>query len=242
MEEHNDKFDEKDFKQLLDLIAKALIRGMNSDQRQSILKDILQDLNIPNDEYALFHKLSKHYEKEENLKSINLLAEKIQATQALFLRDVSPELEKIKFLIQKYNLGLDSSQTQNKNAFVILPFQEPFLVVYEKAVKPALTDLGCVVAKADDVKTVDSIINIILSQITQARFLVADVTYRNPNVFYEIGYAHAVGKKVILLSQSAEDLPFDLRHWRHIIYDPNSINALKKELREVASNLLSLKS
>ncbi len=186
-------------------------------------------------------KVYKYYEQEKNLKFIILIAEKIQATQALFLRNVSPELDKIKFLIQKYNLGIDASQTQNPNIFVILPFQEPFLIVYEKAVKPVLTDLGCVVNKADDVKTVDSIISIIVTQITQAKFLVADVTHKNPNVFYEIGYAHALGKKVILLSQSAEDLPFDVRHWRHIIYDSDSLNTLKKELREVASNLLLLK-
>jgi len=44
------------------------------------------------------------------------------------------------------------------------------------------------------------------------------MTGRNPNVFYETGYAHALGKKVVLLTQKADDIPFDLKHYQHIIY------------------------
>ena len=44
------------------------------------------------------------------------------------------------------------------------------------------------------------------------------MTGRNPNVFYETGYAHALGKHVILLTQEAKDIPFDLKHYQHIIY------------------------
>ena len=54
--------------------------------------------------------------------------------------------------------------------------------------------------------------------INEAKVIVADLTERNPNVFYEVGLAHAIGKEVILLAQSVEDIPFDLRHLRTIIY------------------------
>jgi len=55
------------------------------------------------------------------------------------------------------------------------------------------------------------------------------MTGRNPNVFYEVGYAHALGKPTFLLTQKADDIPFDLKHFPHIIYD-GSINNIRKDL------------
>jgi len=55
------------------------------------------------------------------------------------------------------------------------------------------------------------------------------MTGRNPNVFYEVGYAHALGKTVILLTRNTDDIPFDLKHYPHIIYG-GSIAGLKDDL------------
>lgn len=57
------------------------------------------------------------------------------------------------------------------------------------------------------------------------------MTDRNPNVFYEVGYAHALGKIVLLLTQKTDDIPFDLKHRQHIVYE-GDIEKLKKELVE----------
>ncbi|CAN7592774.1 hypothetical protein [Rhizobium sp. LjRoot254] len=59
----------------------------------------------------------------------------------------------------------------------------------------------------------------IYRQIDAADFIIADLTGRNPNVFYEIGYAHAKQKQCILLTQHADDIPFDLKHHRHLVYE-----------------------
>jgi hypothetical protein len=64
----------------------------------------------------------------------------------------------------------------------------------------------------------ETILQRIYNQIAKADLIVADMTTRNPNVFYEVGYAHALGKPVILLTQEADDIPFDLKHYPHIIY------------------------
>jgi hypothetical protein len=56
------------------------------------------------------------------------------------------------------------------------------------------------------------------------------MTGRNPNVFYEAGYAHAKDKLCTLLTQSTDDIPFDLKHHRHIVYD-GSIQTLKAKLK-----------
>jgi hypothetical protein len=56
------------------------------------------------------------------------------------------------------------------------------------------------------------------------------MTGRNPKVFYETGYAHALNKKVILLTQNADEIPFDLKHYPHIVYS-GRIVSLKDELQ-----------
>jgi nucleoside 2-deoxyribosyltransferase len=67
-----------------------------------------------------------------------------------------------------------------------------------------------------------NILNDIWLAINRAEVIIADITSRNPNVFYEIGIAHTIGKKVILLSQKKEDIPFDFLHYRHILYEDNT--------------------
>jgi hypothetical protein len=57
------------------------------------------------------------------------------------------------------------------------------------------------------------------------------MTGKNPNVFYEVGYAHALGKNVILLTKNSEDIPFDLKHYPHIVYN-GKIVLLKDELKK----------
>jgi hypothetical protein len=69
----------------------------------------------------------------------------------------------------------------------------------------------------------------IFNQISKADVLVADMTGRNANVFYEVGYAHALGKIVVLLTQNADDIPFDFKHRQHILYG-GEIDRLRREL------------
>ncbi len=72
-----------------------------------------------------------------------------------------------------------------------------------------------------------------------AKVLVAELTSRNPNVFYELGLAHALKKPVVLVSSNEADVPFDLKHIRVIIYDPTDPFWGSKLLEKVAENILS---
>ena len=76
----------------------------------------------------------------------------------------------------------------------------------------------------------ESILERIYNQIGKADIVISDVTGRSPNVFYETGYAHALGKTVILLASTADDIPFDLQHYSHIVYE-GRISYLKEELQ-----------
>ena len=64
------------------------------------------------------------------------------------------------------------------------------------------------------------------------------MTGRNPNVYYELGYAHARGKQVILITQDDGDFPFDVSGIRHITYSTQGLNALASDIEKTALHLL----
>ncbi|MCZ8036518.1 MAG: hypothetical protein O9288_17470, partial [Novosphingobium sp.] len=70
------------------------------------------------------------------------------------------------------------------------------------------------------------------SLIFRSFIVVCDFTRKNPNVFYEAGIAHTLGKHVIPITQSLDDIPFDLRHHRHLTYLGNGegITKMRVEL------------
>lgn len=72
--------------------------------------------------------------------------------------------------------------------------------------------------------------NDIWKSICEARFLIADLTGRNANVFYELGIAHTVGKEAILIRQQEEArIPADIGHIRHIRYEDTAKGARELE-------------
>jgi len=103
---------------------------------------------------------------------------------------------------------------------VMMPFDMAFNVVYEK-LKDVASNLGLHCRRADDIWENPAIIQDVVSLIDHSRVVICDCTGRNPNVFYEIGIAHTLGREVILLTQNEYDIPFDLRHLRYLKYLSN---------------------
>lgn len=105
--------------------------------------------------------------------------------------------------------------------FVLMPFEPQSLTqIYERYVKrPLQQELGLKCVRADDIYRSTEIMRDIWVHINQARLIIAELTYKNPNVFYELGLAHVLGKRVILISQSMDFIPFDLRSIRTLIYN-----------------------
>ncbi len=128
--------------------------------------------------------------------------------------------------------------------FILMPFAEPFNRLYQEKIKPTLEALNLRVMRADDLFTPTPIIEDIWEFINKARLIVADVTGRNPNVFYELGIAHTVGKDTIILTQNKNDIPFDISHIRHIKYADNSEGwkKLQRNLKSATEAVLYVKS
>ncbi len=108
------------------------------------------------------------------------------------------------------------------DVFMIMPFSEQFESIYADYIKPIVESFGYVVKRADDFFSHRSIIDDIWSGIARCRFAIADCTGRNANVFYELGVAHTIGRPVILITQSIDDLPFDIQGRRAIAYEDRS--------------------
>ncbi len=125
-----------------------------------------------------------------------------------------------------------------QTCFVLMPFAEELSPVHDAIVAsvegPELNFSSC--RRADELFGGGHIMADILMSIARAEVIIADVTKRNPNVFYELGIAHTVKpiQTVIIITQSMEDMPFDLKHLRCILYKPTpyGLDDLKRQIAD----------
>lgn len=103
---------------------------------------------------------------------------------------------------------------------VMMPFHTGMNPVYA-AIKAAANDAGFKCERADDIWQHSAVIQDVFSLLYRSFIVVCDFTGKNANVFYEAGIAHTLGKHVIPITQSDGDIPFDLRHHRHLTYYGN---------------------
>jgi len=115
--------------------------------------------------------------------------------------------------------GRPKEPPKPSDLFVMMPFASNLRAVYEDHIRAVADRLGITVTRADDFFAANSIISDVWNAITRAQVLIADCTGRNPNVFYALGIAHTLGKPVILIAKTKDDIPFDVQHIRTILYD-----------------------
>lgn len=123
--------------------------------------------------------------------------------------------------------------------FVMMPFGQWPDLYYKDIYIPAVKSAGFEPVRADELFHTGSVVEQIWEQIEKARVLVADLSGKNPNVFYELGLAHAAKKPVVFTSNNVDDVPFDLRHLRVIIYDirvPNWGELLRLQVADYVRN------
>ncbi|MDD5087470.1 MAG: hypothetical protein PHI18_01555 [bacterium] len=113
--------------------------------------------------------------------------------------------------------------------------------VYEHGIKPLVESMGMQCKRADEIYSSSGILGDIWDSLQTAEIVIADLTGKNPNVMYELGLSHVLWKRVILLSQNKDDVPFDLRAWRVLWYDFTFAGAarLKEELHRAIEALLA---
>ena len=107
------------------------------------------------------------------------------------------------------------------NCFVMMPFKEPYNTYYLSILKPAVVAANLEPLRGDSLFRPSPIMADVWQMIQDANVLLAELTGKNPNVFYELGLAHAIGKPIVLISETIDDVPFDLQPLRVILYDKN---------------------
>lgn len=123
--------------------------------------------------------------------------------------------------------------------FVMMPFGDWMDKYYKEIYVPAIKEAGFEPVRADELFSTGTVVEQIWNEIEKSTVLLADLTGKNANVFYELGLAHAAQKPVVFTAGSIDDVPFDLRHLRVIVYDtraPRWADNLAKSVTDYLKN------
>ena len=139
--------------------------------------------------------------------------------------------------IEDVNTGDLRLDADKPLAFVAMPFDVRLQAVYQRVVKPVLEGHGFQCIRADELLATGVIMQQIRALIERATIVFCDLTFDNPNVFYELGVAHTLNKPTILISQSPANIPFDVRHLRVLPYEDTKLGLL--DLRDALVDTLN---
>lgn len=120
-------------------------------------------------------------------------------------------------------------QTQKPRAFIVMQFTPPYNELYDHVIKPVCEEpgIGLETLRADEEYGPGIIIADVARQILESKLVIAEISPANPNVYYEVGFAHALGKPTILIAEGPTKLPFDVSPFRVLFYE-NTINGKKR--------------
>lgn len=123
-------------------------------------------------------------------------------------------------------MGKSNGGKTKPMAFVAMCFDDRLSHVYHKVIRPVLEEFGFECVRADEICKSGVIVDQIRREIEKSRVVICDLTFENPNVFYELGMAHYMDKDTIMLSQTPANVPFDVRHFRVLDYRDDKIGLL----------------
>lgn len=208
-------------------------RGENLPDDQFLRNTVVENYNVPAESFDEFKQIFL-----DSLEAAELLTkhdDKIRVVDVTSGDASAPrQSDRLKKLEKNTIVGV------NDSCFVMQPFAAPYDSYYEKIYKPAIEKAGLRPIRADaDIFGTGKIMEQVWRGINDATVLIAELTTRNPNVFYELGVAHASKKPVVLVSSAERDVPFDLHHIRVIYYDLTDPFWGSKLIEKIAENILS---
>lgn len=128
---------------------------------------------------------------------------------------------------------------EEEYCFVIMPIKGGLDGVYKSAIKQAVANTGLKCIRMDEVDKGGNIVRGIVAKIAKAKVLIADLTNQNPNVFYELGIANSLGNNTIMIAQSIDFVPFDVKPYNVIIYS-NTIDGGEELKAAIESRIRNL--
>jgi hypothetical protein len=208
-------------------------RGENLPDEKFFDNTLSDNFNIPKDKLTEFKEIFR-----KSLISSKLIEEHNDKWRILDITSGNEDSAGNSPTLKKLERSVSISATDT--CFVMMPFSPPLGNYYELIYEPAIQKAGLKPVRADDdIFGTGKIMDQVWSGIKNAKVLVAELTSRNPNVFYELGLAHALQKPVVLVSSNEQDVPFDLHHIRVIYYDQHDPFWGQKLIAKIAENILS---
>ncbi len=141
---------------------------------------------------------------------------------------------------QRVSFSGFAARTDRPKAFVVMQFAEPYDTFYREVIQQRAKSAGFDVVRIDEKAGPGVIFQDIQREIEDSDVVIAEITPANPNVFYELGYAHALKKPTILLAQRGAELPFDIRSFRVVFYN-DTIGGKAEVERSLQSHLDAIK-
>jgi hypothetical protein len=177
-----------------------------------VVLDYAYDLSIPAVPNKILQSFARDLDIEDFLFSRTHWSIKEEDLYRFLLRNAQPRRARPRaFQLMEFE-NIEPSLVS-----AMMPFHPKFDAVYATLQRTAEA-VGLRCRRADDIWENPAVIQDVVSLIDRSNVVICDCTDRNPNVFYEIGIAHALGREVILITQAEADIPFDLRHLRFVQY------------------------
>lgn len=185
-------------------------------------------MSIPNDMFdelaALQTQLEKIKQAIEVFGDPASVPESLKAEQFSAEQQITKLRESLSSTVGDLASNADPALAKRPQAFVIMPFKNPYNEYYKDILKPAIQDIGYDCVRSDEIYSPGAFLQTIWQQIVLADVMIAEMTDMNPNVLYELGLAHSISKKVIMITQDINFIPSDLRHINCIIYDTTGVS------------------
>lgn len=213
--------------------VEAFYKGKKIPEDEFFANTLIRQFSIPRDRVQTFATVF--------LTNLNFL----KAFRVSEIKDASGEVSRAQVL----DATVAGSEKRDEGVrefldtcFVMMPFGQWNDIYYKEVYVPAIKEAGFEPIRGDEIFSSGSVVEQIWEQIDKSKVLLADLTGKNPNVFYELGLAHAARKPVVFTSGALDDVPFDLRHLRVIIYDQREPNWNVKLKTSITAYLKSAKS
>lgn len=132
-------------------------------------------------------------------------------------------------LFKGLGINLEDLEPDKKLVFVLTPFIDVESNTYA-AIQDVCNTVGLSCKRGDEVYRNNDILSHILREIIRSRVVIVNINGRNPNVFYELGICHAIGKNVIIISSLKDEIPFDVMSKSIVLY--KDIESLKNKLKD----------
>jgi hypothetical protein len=206
----------------------ALLRAFRKVEEFKKVEEFYKGKKLPEDEFFENTLVREFDIPRERVKTfIEIFTKNLDFLKAFRAGDTQEPVEDVKppgdgaLIPSKSIMAEDATKGRTflDTCFVMMPFGHWFDIYYKELFTPSIKDAGMEPLRADELFSTGTVIEQIWEQIQKAKILLADLTGKNANVFYELGLAHAAHKPVVFTSGNLEDVPFDLRHLRVIIYD-----------------------